>query len=294
MIYSIRHITEYQYRSPVSLCFNQAHLLPRNTPHQTCKISNISITPQPDYLCERVDYFGNRYFYFSVESEHQTLMIDVSSEIETHATNNHSLDFGNSCSQARKLLADARTRECISAKEFLLNSPMIHCNESLHAFATDLFAADKTFLTAVKKLCERIHSEFCYQPQATCIATPLHEVLQNRAGVCQDFAHLAIGCLRSLGFPARYVSGYLETLPPPGQQKLVGADASHAWFAVYSPGEGWFEFDPTNNNMPAEQHITTAWGRDYSDVTPVKGVIFSDSTSQELSVSVDVKRLHFD
>lgn len=291
MIYKIRHITEYNYQSAVSLCFNQAHLLPRNTATQACRVSEISITPLPDYICEREDYFGNRYFYFSVESEHQTLTIDVVSEIDTLADNNNRLDIGNSCAQAKKLLADARTKECINAREFLLNSPMISSDAALQAFAADLFPAEKTFLTAVRELCERIHTEFRYEPQATDVATPLKEVLRNRAGVCQDFAHLAIGCLRSLGFPARYVSGYLETLPPPGQQKLIGADASHAWFAVYSPGEGWFEFDPTNNNVPGEQHITTAWGRDYSDVTPVKGVIFSEHSTQEMGVSVDVRRL---
>lgn len=143
----------------------------------------------------------------------------------------------------------------------------------------------------MRELTSRIHQDFKYDPGFSTVATPLHEVLEHRRGVCQDFAHLAIGCLRSLGFAARYVSGYLETLPPPGQPKLVGSDASHAWFAVYSPGEGWFEFDPTNDNMPTEQHITTAQGRDYSDVTPLRGVIFDGGSQQQLEVSVDVTAL---
>jgi len=167
---------------------------------------------------------------------------------------------------------------------------MIKTASSLHEYARSSFASNRPLLSAVRELTERIYTDFTYDPESTSIATPLDEVLQNKRGVCQDFAHLAIGCLRSLGFPARYVSGYLETLPPPGQEKLVGSDASHAWFAVFSPGEGWFEFDPTNNNMPAEHHITTAWGRDYGDVSPLKGVFFDGGKSQKLTVSVDVSR----
>src|SRR5690606_355906 len=140
-------------------------------------------------------------------------------------------------------------------------------------------------------LTQRIHEDFEYTPRATGIATPPQEVLRHRRGVCQDFAHLAIGCLRSLGYPARYVSGYLETLPPPGAARLSGADASHAWFAVYSPAEGWADFDPTNSRLALEQHITTAWGRDYSDVTPLKGSVLGGGTSHSLQVAVDVERV---
>ncbi|WP_286239651.1 transglutaminase family protein [Neptuniibacter halophilus] len=292
MIYRIRHITEYDYHSPVSLCINQAHVLPRNTTEQRCRHSDIRITPRPEYLAEREDYFGNRYCYFAVEREHQKLVIDVTTEIETSAQNaNRNLDLGNTCAQAKKLLADARSAECIAAREFILDSPMVQACDALREFTRGIFNEDRPLLSAVRELCHKIHHEFTYEPLSTNTTTSLEEVLQNRRGVCQDFAHLAIGCIRAQGFPARYVSGYLETLPPPGKEKLIGADASHAWLAIYSPGEGWFDFDPTNNNMPDEQHITTAWGRDYGDVTPVKGVIFADDASQELKVSVNVERL---
>jgi transglutaminase-like putative cysteine protease len=173
----------------------------------------------------------------------------------------------------------------------MLNSPMVQQHTDLADYATPSFSDDRPFLSAVMDLTQRIFADFSYDPQFSDVATPLADVLKHKRGVCQDFAHLAIGCLRSLGYPARYVSGYLETLPAAGQEKLIGADATHAWFAVYSPGEGWYEFDPTNNKMTTEQHITTAWGRDYSDVSPLKGVIFGGGHSPQLQVSVDVQRV---
>nr|WP_255568204.1 transglutaminase family protein [Aestuariicella albida] len=168
---------------------------------------------------------------------------------------------------------------------------MIKPSDELRDFAAPSFEKDRPLLSAVMDLTSRIFREFTYSPQSTTIATPLEEVLKTRKGVCQDFAHLQIACLRALGFPAKYVSGYLETLPPPGKEKLVGADASHAWISVYSPSEGWFEFDPTNDCLVSEQHIITAWGRDFYDVTPLKGVIFGGGKSPALNVSVDVARL---
>lgn len=294
MIYRIRHITEYKYNRPVSLCFNQSHLIPRNTDYQSCSKSQVKIIPTPSYLAERTDYFGNDYFYFSLHQHHKKLSIDVTSEItinDKSSRHDLNLDFGITCQQAKDILAENSSPEMIEAREFILDSPMIKANDELRAYAEDIFQDQRPFLSAVRELTSKIYKEFTYDANSTTIATPLEEVLENRHGVCQDFAHLAIGCLRALGFPARYVSGYLETLPAPGETKLIGADASHAWFAVYSPTEGWFEFDPTNDNMPKDQHITTAWGRDYSDVTPLRGVVFDGGSSQELSVSVDVQRL---
>lgn len=147
----------------------------------------------------------------------------------------------------------------------------------------------RPLLDAARDLTRRIYQDFTYDPHFTTVATPLDQVLENRRGVCQDFAHLAIGCLRSMGLAARYISGYLETIPPPGQPRMEGADASHAWLAVYLPTLGWVEFDPTNDCMPGEQHITLAWGRDYGDVVPLKGIM-SGGGSHELEVGVDVKR----
>jgi transglutaminase-like putative cysteine protease len=292
MIYRIRHITEYVYNNPVSLCYNLAHLLPRSTHHQTCQNSLIHIKPKPSYSHKRVDYFGNNTYYFVLEEPHKALSIDVVSEISTEPMfSSLNLELGKTCLEAKTLLASDPDPDILEAREFIMDSPMIKRSDALAAYAKDLFKDDVPFLSAVMELTSRIFTEFKYDPQSTTIATPLNEVLEHKHGVCQDFAHLAIGCLRSLGYAARYVSGYLETLPPPGQEKLIGADASHAWFAVYSPGEGWFEFDPTNDNMPGEQHITAAWGRDYTDVSPLQGVIFDGGGTQQLSVSVDVQRI---
>ncbi len=296
MIYRIRHITHYEYDKPVTLCYNRAYLLPRDTDYQTCLSSSIQVLPVPVQGQQRLDYFNNKAYYFSLEQPHQELQIDVTTEIRVHdekyaRERDLNLDFGTTCGQALIQLQQSKALDVLEAREFILDSPMVKTAAALREYARASFNRDRPLLSAVRELTHRIFTEFTYDPQSTNISTPLAEVLSNKRGVCQDFAHLAIGCLRSFGFPARYVSGYLETLPPPGQEKLVGSDASHAWFAVYSPGEGWFEFDPTNNNMPAENHITTAWGRDYGDVSPLKGVFFDGGKSQKLKVSVDVSRL---
>lgn len=292
MIYRIRHITRYAYDNPVSQCFNKAHLLPRNTASQRCLDSRISIAPQANWLQEHTDYFGNRYCYFMLNEPHRSLEIDITSRIEvTPMQPENALDLGCSVEDARERLALAAEEATLEAHEFLLDSAMIRASAPLREYAEPSFAPQRSLLSATRDLTRRIFEDFTYDPEFSTIATPLKDVLKHKRGVCQDFAHLAIGCLRSLGFPARYVSGYLETLPPPGQEKLVGADASHAWFAVYSPGDGWFEFDPTNDNMPAGQHIVTAWGRDYADVTPLQGVIFDGGGEQTLEVSVDVARV---
>jgi len=296
MIYRIRHVTHYQYDKPVTLCYNMAYLLPRDTDYQNCLTSHIRIAPLQTTGQRRTDYFGNTVYYFSLEKPHLELVVDVTSEVQVLDAKyvrdlDLDLDLGSTCGQALMQLQQSRDLATLAAREFILDSPMAQTSQALREYARPSFNRDRPLLSSVRELTQRIFTEFTYDPDSTHVATPLNEVLKKKRGVCQDFAHLAIGCLRSLGFPARYVSGYLETFPPPGQEKLVGSDASHAWFAVYSPGEGWFEFDPTNNNMPAEHHITTAWGRDYGDVSPVKGVFFDGGKSQKLKVSVDVSRV---
>ena len=180
--------------------------------------------------------------------------------------------------------------ETLELRQYILNSPMIPTMSELRTYAERSFSKERPLLEAVEELTDRLYTDFTYDPNFTTIATPLADVIQHRRGVCQDFAHLGIGCLRALGLAARYVSGYIETNPPPDQEPLEGADASHAWFSVYLPQLGWVDFDPTNNQIPTDQHITIAWGRDYSDVTPLKGVVFGSGT-HELSVSVDCQRL---
>jgi len=296
VIYRIRHVTHYEYEKPVTLCYNQAYLLPRDTDYQECVSSTIRVTPTHTTGQRRIDYFGNNAYFFSLEQPHRELKVEVVSKIRIHDEKfaherDQELDLGITCGRALVALQERRDMDALEAREFVLDSRMVKAAASLREYASPSFNRERPLLSAVRDLTHRIYNDFTYDPESTSIATPLAEVLLKKRGVCQDFAHFAIGCLRSLGFPARYVSGYLETLPPPGQEKLVGSDASHAWFAVYSPGEGWFEFDPTNNNMPAEHHITTAWGRDYGDVSPLKGLFFDGGQSQKLSVSVDVRRI---
>lgn len=293
MMYRVRHVTRYRYERLVTLCHNQAHLLPRDTRNQRCLEAEIAVLPEPVTEAEASDYFGNRVYRFSVETPHRELEVVMSSRVEVDPDRDAApvLDLGATCAEARARLWHETDESHLLAREFLLESPMVKVGEALRDYAAPLFDPSRPLLSAVRELTSRIFGDFAYDPTFTTVATPLEEVLDNRRGVCQDFAHLAIGCLRALGFPARYVSGYVETQPAPGQARLVGADASHAWFAVYAPGEGWVEFDPTNDNMPGAQHITTAWGRDYSDVAPLRGVIFDGGDCQEMTVAVDVERV---
>jgi transglutaminase-like putative cysteine protease len=295
MKYRIRHITHYHYPQPVSTCYNRAHLLPRETLYQTTNVPKVIIYPTPSSGSRRIDYFGNREYHFSIHEPHTELAIEVVTDITMNDNRydpRDQLPYGNTCLQAReKLKASHHDVETLYAREFLLDSPMIKVTPLLLEYAKFCFSDNKSLVSAVRDLTNKIFTEFKYDSGFTTITTPLNEVLEHKRGVCQDFAHLAIGCLRALGYPARYISGYLETLPPPGQKKLVGADASHAWFAVYSPGEGWFEFDPTNDTVPVGQHVVTAWGRDYSDVSPLRGVILGGGKSHSLHVSVDVARV---
>ena len=191
----------------------------------------------------------------------------------------------------RDKLAEPFTDITRENRQFVLDSPLATTSPELADYAAASFPPGRPLLEAVQDLMERVHHEFTYDPEFSTVTTPLAEVLTRRRGVCQDFAHLSVACLRSLGLAARYVSGYLETLPPPGQSKQPGADESHAWFSVYLPDAGWHDFDPTNNRVPLDQHITTAWGRDYADVTPVKGVIFGGNPDHRPQVSVDMERL---
>ncbi|NIB43084.1 transglutaminase family protein [Pseudomaricurvus alkylphenolicus] len=292
MRYRVKHITEYLYSDSVSHCYNLAHMIPRSSLRQTCLHSDVKISPMAAHSSRREDYFGNQAYHFEIQRPHKKLVITATSDVETQEQSaSVDLDLGITCAEAREQLAQSTRPDLLLSKEFILDSSMIRVNDELRDFATPSFEDDRPLLSATMELTRRIFKEFTYCPESTTIATPLADVLKNRKGVCQDFAHLQIGCLRALGFPAKYVSGYLETLPPPGKEKLVGADASHAWLSVYSPTEGWFEFDPTNNCLASEQHIITAWGRDFYDVTPLKGVIFGGGESPVLNVSVDVARV---
>lgn len=281
MKYSINHTTIYTYFEPVSVCHNVLRLVPRNTGRQECKAVTVKIHPQPDSFREYEDFFGNKVIYFSIEKEHAELTVHVHSEIEQNAAIGHrSAGMGE--------LPEER-QEAGEISQFIFETPMTAWNEEIESYARTSFQPGRPLMEAATDLMHRIFKDFGFTPGFTTISTPLSVVMKERKGVCQDFAHLAIACVRSMGLPARYVSGYIETISPPGVEKLFGVDASHAWFSVYIPPIGWVDFDPTNNVLPGDQHITIGWGRDYADIAPMKGIILS-SGSHELQVSVDVKR----
>jgi len=291
MNYRVTHTTRYAYESPVTLSHNQACLLPRQMPRQRCDRSGLRVIPRPTDWREHIDYFGNRLAYFAIEEPHESLEVTASSEVRVEPTGLE-LAFGSDLSweQARDQFRASLDGPAVDARQYTVASPLVRPDEALRAYAADSFADGRPILEAVAALNGRIHRDFEYQPGLTSVATPLVTVLEHRAGVCQDFAHLAIACLRAHGLAARYVSGYIETTPPEGGEKLVGADASHAWFSIYVPGLDWVDFDPTNDQLAADQHITVALGRDYADVAPIRGVV-NGVGDHELSVSVEVKRL---
>lgn len=292
MRYRITHVTQYEYSLPVGRCYNLGHMIPRDTPRQTCVRSQIRINPTPAHVHKHQDYFGNNAYFFAIQKNHETLNITAESEVDMQErARTPGLALGLTCAEVLARLRYSNSPDCLLAREYVSDSPMVRVFDGLREYAADSLRPERPFFDAVEELNRRIFAEFTYDPGFTTVATPLHDVLLHKRGVCQDFAHFAIGCLRASGYATRYVSGYLETLPPPGKEKLVGADATHAWFAVFSPEEGWLEFDPTNNKIATDQHIVTAWGRDYSDVTPLRGVIFGGGEQHDLSVAVTVQRL---
>ncbi|GIX29980.1 MAG: transglutaminase [Porticoccaceae bacterium] len=296
MRYRVRHTTRYRYAAPVVQGLSVAWLLPRDTARQRCLEAALRVEPAPATLRRRTDYFGNLACHIAVEVPHQVLEVTAESLIEVASGPVPGAAGQVTCGEARRRLMQPAGREDLAAREFLLPSPLAEPGERLAgelvAFARPwLGDADRPLLEAAAGLTSAIHRAFTYDPHFSDVATPLEQVFAHRRGVCQDFAHLAIACLRAFGLAARYVSGYIETLPPPSGEKLRGADASHAWFAVYVPGGGWFEFDPTNDLPAAERHLVVAWGRDYADVPPLRGVVYGGGGEQTLEVEVDVVRV---
>lgn len=292
MHFKVKHVTRYNYADRVTRCYNLANVIPRNTARQRCLKTHVMLSPLPATSHTRTDYFGNRAFQFEIQKPHTELVITAESEVDLHEMQHDAKqDNGISYQDALTHFSSSHHKESIEAREFVLDSPMISSSESLESYAKVSFEKNRPLKACVKELTSRIYDEFSYDPQFSTVATPLAEVIEHKKGVCQDFAHLQVGCLRAMGVPAKYVSGYIETLPKPGEEKLVGADATHAWVAFYCPEEGWIEFDPTNDTIAGNQHIVTAFGRDYDDVTPVRGVIFGGGEAPLLSVSVDVSRV---
>lgn len=287
MIYRITHNTTYRFPTAAEACHNLLRLDPRTMPGQTCHELSLHITPAPVKLHTYVDYFGNRVRSFAIFEPHQELSITSESRVTVTRTEATGLTTSPAWNESRRHLHLDQADATIDALQYVFDSVYVRALPTLREYADPSFPAGRPLLEAVFELTKRIHTEFEFDPKATSIDTSVEDVLERRRGVCQDFAHLHIGCLRSLGLSARYVSGYLRTDTQPGQPRLEGADASHAWVSVYCPKSGWVDFDPTNGCLVADRHITLGWGRDFHDVSPIKGVVIGGGGS-ELLVAVDV------
>ncbi len=289
MMYQIVHRTHYRYNAPVSRCRNEAHLRPRDTDRQLCVSSDFEVDPTPTSWSERTDFFGNPVFSFVVDGPFEELTVVSTSSVSVSGRERLP-PSGMAWERVRDILATDLSAEMLAAREFCFESPLVPVSANVRSYAEQSFLPERPLVDAIAELTERIFTDFAYDPGFTTVTTPLEEVLTFRRGVCQDFAHLAIGCLRSMGLAARYVSGYLETAPPAGRERLIGADASHAWPSMFVPGWGWLDVDPTNDKFVGSTYVTTAWGRDYADVSPLKGIVFGGGDSHLLDVSVDVTR----
>jgi len=287
MLYKITHTTKYAYTDPVSICRNQVRLTPRQLATQKCKSHRLEIKPSPARRERGNDYFGNRVYSFSIHRPHRVLTVTATSRVEVQPAPVPDLEETERWERVREMLQGDRSPAGLADYQFAFDSPLVAHDAELATFARESFPAGRPVLAGARDLTARIHDGFRYDPKATTVHTPLREVLKKRRGVCQDFAHVQIGCLRSLGLAARYISGYLRTEPPPGKPRLVGVDASHAWVSVFCGTAGWIDFDPTNDVIVTSNHVTLAWGRDYSDVCPIQGT-FMGGGQHKMTVAVDV------
>jgi len=280
------HETRYAYEEPVTTSHHQIHVSPRVLDRQECLFHDVVITPSPGVLRERIDYFGNATRYFGIHEAHRALAVVAKSEVRLKSAPRLP-PVSPPWEDVLAQLESDRRAPWLEAREYRYESPYVRTSQEVREFAEVSFPRRRPLLEAMLDLTARIHSEFKYDRTATGVFTPVAEVMRHRRGVCQDFAHVGAACLRSLGLPARYVSGYLLTTPPPGQPRLVGADASHAWFATFFPNLGWVDFDPVNNSVSSDHYVTVAYGRDFGDVTPLRGVV-QGGGGHLLEVSVDV------
>jgi len=290
--YHVLHETRYDYGSPVSLSQQQLHLSPRVLAWQQVEEQCIAIDPAPTWRRDGQDAFGNPVTWVAFHVPHEELVIRSVMTIAVAPHLPGDLEDSLPWEEVRDRLAYDSTDprpEDLDATRFLFESPHVRIKHELAAYAADCFPPGTPVLVGAERLMAKIFDEFEFDPEATTVSTPVLEVLENKRGVCQDFAHLMIACLRALGLAARYVSGYLLTRPPPGKPRLIGADASHAWVSVYAPGNGhdWVDFDPTNNLLPNTEHITLSFGRDFSDISPLRGIILGGGgTEPEVAVTV--------
>ncbi|MEM9563075.1 MAG: transglutaminase family protein [Actinomycetota bacterium] len=284
MIYDVVHRTSYRYDAPVTLSVGEAHLLPGDLDGQRCLAGELEVTPEPAHRRERLDLYGNRVAHFSVREPHTELHITATSTIDTSQRPER---IGSAAERPwESLVVDGTST--LDVVELSVDSPLIRRSTDLASYASRSLGPGVSIGEAIADLSRRVNTDFTFDPKATDVDTPLAEVMARRRGVCQDFAHVLIGCLRSVGLAAGYVSGYLETDPPPGRPRLVGADRTHAWVDVHVGDGVWIGIDPTNDQLAGRRYLTTAHGRDYRDVPPLKGVIFTEAEESELTVSVDV------
>ena len=287
MHYLITHVTSYEYPETVAVCHNRVRLTPRKTNRQVCHRFQLEVDPVPNSVTRQSDYFGNLTDYFSIHGFDQKLKVASLSEVEVQPSLELWPEDSEPWESVRANIKSDLSSQGLRIFQLSLASSRVQLSEELREYTLQSFTNSRPITDAVQDLNRRIHEDFVFDQEATTVHTTIDEVFQLRRGVCQDFAHLAIGCLRSIGLAARYVSGYVRTTPPPGAPRLVGADASHAWLSVFCGKLGWVDLDPTNNLLSSDSHICVAWGRDYDDVCPIQGV-FIGGGRHELHVSVDV------
>jgi transglutaminase-like putative cysteine protease len=290
LLYEITHVTTYDYLDEVSVSHHLLRLTPRQGDKQVRLSHELEIVPQPGTMHVHRDYFGNPTHFIGMDSPHQQLVIKSRSRVAVSPAFIPEPFETPAWEAVRARCRDDHSGQALEAHEFSYPSPLVPAIDEFASYASPSFAPKRPILEAVMDLTRRIHEDFVFDPTATTVTTPVTQVFKERRGVCQDFAHFQIACLRSQGLPARYVSGYLETDPPPGLEKFRGADASHAWVSFFCPGLGWIDVDATNNCLPSMRHITIGWGRDYGDVSPLRGVLVGGQ-NQTLRVSVDVNAL---
>lgn len=290
--YLVRHRTVYSYDGPVEAAYERGVLRHRDTEHQTVIENRIVVDPPPNAISEHVDFFGNYSYYVEVLTTHSVLEVSKLAHIrvDRRPVNLDLLNQWTVASAAEAVAADTEL-DAVERTAFLLPSDLVELAPEVSRYAAEILRPDRPLGDAIRALTHAIYTDFRYEQGVTSVSTTLPELLDLRAGVCQDFAHLAVGCCRSVGLPARYVSGHVETTPPPGTERLEGSDASHAWAAVLAPTGEWIDFDPTNDHFVNARYLTTAWGRDFQDVSPLKGVIYTQATESTLTVAVDVIRV---
>ncbi len=288
MEYNVSHRTTYQYSYPVSVGDHIACLKPRSFAHNRLLQNQLTIRPTPATYSERTDFFGNCLCFFTIEEPHKELLVESRSRMVVDWDREARHASSRPWEESTRPVAEDHSDTGLEAYQFQFESPRIRLRPEFAAYALESFTRGRSMREALMDLTSRIHADFTFDSKVTTVRTPTEEVFRKRRGVCQDFAHLQIACLRSIHLAARYVSGYLRTYPPPGRPRLIGADASHAWVSAYSRDLGWLDVDPTNNVAPTDGHVTLGWGRDYGDVSPLRGLILGGG-GNTLKVEVDIE-----